>query len=137
MRKGKIETHFLIFDSLEELPQSDKELMVSAKEALSNSYSPYSNFKVGAAVLMQDGKIYAGSNQENAAYPLCLCAERVTLSTADSQSPKIPILSIAITVKNSKGMQIEFACLLSRLIGKMLLRLSSRKLRDNWLKKAG
>lgn len=74
----------------------DLELIEKAKQATSTSYSPYSNFKVGAAVRMADGRIFTGSNQENAAYSACLCAERVALlyacANAEGSYPK----SIAI-----------------------------------------
>jgi len=66
---------------------------------VSDLSAPYSNFHVGAAVLLDNGKMIGGSNQENAAYPLCLCAERVALSAAASQHPNVVIKSMAITVK--------------------------------------
>ena len=78
----------------------DQKLLKKAKQALKKSYSPYSNFKVGAAILLNNGKMMSGSNQENASYPLCLCAELVTISAADSVYPKIPILAMAITAKS-------------------------------------
>jgi len=100
MREKELTTSFFIYDSLQELSKEDQNLLNLAKKSLDHSWSPYSEFKVGAAVLMKDGKMYGGSNQENAAYPLCLCAERVTIAAAESQSPHIPIMSIAVTVKN-------------------------------------
>ncbi|MEL7021021.1 MAG: cytidine deaminase, partial [Bacteroidota bacterium] len=63
-------------------------------------HAPYSNFYVGAAVLLQNGQILNGANQENAAYPMCLCAERVALASAHAQHPDSPVVAIAITVKN-------------------------------------
>jgi cytidine deaminase len=100
MRQRQFQTNFISYYSIEELPKEYQALLNLAKESLEHSYSPYSNFKVGAAALMKNGKMYGGSNQENAAYPLCLCAERVTLSAAESQSPNVPIEAMAITVKN-------------------------------------
>ena len=74
----------------------DLELIEKAKQATSTSYSPYSHFKVGAAVRMADGRIYTGSNQENAAYSACLCAERVALLYACANAGDSYPQSIAI-----------------------------------------
>ena len=74
----------------------DLELIEKAKQATSTSYSPYSNFKVGAAVRMADGRIFTGSNQENAAYSACLCAERVALLYACANAEGSYPESIAI-----------------------------------------
>ncbi len=74
----------------------DLELIELAKQATCTSYSPYSNFKVGAAVRMSDGKIFTGSNQENAAYSACLCAERVALLYACANAGTSYPISIAI-----------------------------------------
>ena len=75
---------------------TNSELVLIAKESLKNSYSPYSNFKVGAAVRMADGRIFTGSNQENAAYSACLCAERVALLYACANAGDSHPVSIAI-----------------------------------------
>ncbi len=82
--------------SVNELNPSDRILVESAKEATGNSYSPYSNFKVGAAVLLENGTIVKGCNQENAAYPSGLCAERVAIFAAGSIKPEQPVKAIAI-----------------------------------------
>lgn len=74
----------------------DTELIELAKNATSTSYSPYSNFKVGAAVRMANGKVFTGSNQENAAYSACLCAERVALLYACANAGNSYPVSIAI-----------------------------------------
>lgn len=74
----------------------DTELIKLAKQATFTSYSPYSNFKVGAAVRMSDGRIFTGSNQENAAYSACLCAERVALLYACANAGDSYPTSIAI-----------------------------------------
>ena len=71
----------------EELAPQDRELIDKAKEATSRSYAPYSKFSVGAAALLKNGVIVTGTNQENAAYPSGLCAERTTLFYANSQYP--------------------------------------------------
>ena len=74
----------------------DTELIELAKNATKTSYSPYSNFKVGAAVRMANGKVFTGSNQENAAYSACLCAERVALLYACANAGDSYPVSIAI-----------------------------------------
>ena len=89
-----------VVDSVKELSKSDRLLLKKAQNALKDSWSPYSNFKVGAAVLLKNKKILKGSNQENAAYPMCLCAERTAFAAAASQFPKSPVTTIAVTVKN-------------------------------------
>ena len=74
-----ISTRFSVFESVLELPNDIQDLMSQAIAVRKNAYAPYSNFKVGAALLLDNGKIVLGSNQENAAYPSGLCAERVAL----------------------------------------------------------
>jgi len=83
-----------------DLPQADQELLSAAQNALGNSYSPYSNFKVAAAALLEDGTVVTGWNTENAAYPMCICAEPATLAAAASQRPGMPVVAMAITVKS-------------------------------------
>ena len=85
------------YSSITELSDEDKELVNSAIEAQKSSYSPYSHFKVGAAVLLENGEIIQGSNQENGAYPSGICAERIALFYAGAKYPNVPIKSIAIT----------------------------------------
>ncbi len=81
------------------LSKKERSLLALATTSLDHAYAPYSNFKVGASILLTNGKMVGGSNQENAAYPMCLCAERVALSAAASEHPNVPIKSMAITVK--------------------------------------
>ncbi|MBA3664727.1 MAG: cytidine deaminase [Bacteroidetes bacterium] len=101
-RQIKINTEFTVYDSLEELKEQDKELLLLAKKTSENAYAPYSNFFVGAAVLLENGIIVTGNNQENAAYPSGLCAERVAVFHASSQYPGVKIKTIAVTAKSSK-----------------------------------
>jgi len=84
---------------LTDLIPIEAKLLALAKSSLENAYAPYSNFHVGAAILLENGKMLGGSNQENAAYPMCLCAERVALSAVASQYPNLLIKTMAITVK--------------------------------------
>lgn len=95
MEKKSIITYVHCYQ-LEELPDELQKLVSSAKEQTQKSYSPYSNFAVGAAILMDDGEVFAGSNQENAAYPSGLCAERTTMYFANAQRPNTAIRAIAI-----------------------------------------
>ena len=106
MKKTIIKTIVEVYTSEKDLEKQEQKLLKSAKKALKKSYSPYSNFKVGAAILLANGKTISGANQENAAYPLCLCAERVAIAAADAVYPKIPILAMAITAK-SPSQKIE------------------------------
>lgn len=89
-----------IYDSPEELSPPDAALLAEARSALDFSYAPYSQFKVGAAARLKDGTIVQGANQENAAYPMCLCAERVALGNAQVRAGDQPIRCMAITVFN-------------------------------------
>lgn len=89
--------------SNESLTGYRKELVEKAKSAALKAYAPYSNFRVGAAVLMSDGKIYTGSNQENAAYGECICAERVSLLYATANNPDIAPKAMAIAAFNNSS----------------------------------
>jgi cytidine deaminase len=83
-------------NSTTSLTEIESALIDTAKNACSTAYAPYSNFKVGAAVLMADGRVFCGSNQENAAYSACLCAERVTLLYACANANNSYPIAIAI-----------------------------------------
>lgn len=87
----------------EELTPEEKQLVEEARQATYRSYSPYSSFSVGASVLLANGVILSGSNQENAAYPSGLCAERTVLFYANSQHPNQPITMMAIAARSEKG----------------------------------
>jgi cytidine deaminase len=97
MKEISITSSFLEYDSLDELPKDIQNLMDQAVEIRKKAYAPYSQFRVGAALLLDNGKIVLGSNQENAAYPSGLCAERVAIFHAGSIYPEAKILKIAIT----------------------------------------
>ena len=89
------------YTTSDELPDNDKYLIKMATEALDTAYAPYSQFQVGAALQLEDGTIVIGSNQENAAYPSGLCAERVAFFSAASQHPGKTISAVAITTSFS------------------------------------
>lgn len=86
----------------EELSKQDQSLIQTAIEATARSYAPYSRFSVGAAALLSNGTVVAGTNQENAAYPSGLCAERTTLFYANSQYPDQPVVTLAIAARTEK-----------------------------------
>ena len=102
MVKKEINIAFEDFGSLSELNAADQNVCIEAVKALENSHSPYSNFKVGVAILLASGKIVYGSNQENAAYPSGLCAERVALFSIGANYPNDEIKTIAITAQTNK-----------------------------------
>lgn len=97
MREENIAFTFKIYDSPTELPDQDQELLQMAIDSKSKAYAPYSKFKVGAAVQLQNGKVILGNNQENASYPSGLCAERVAVFQAKALYPEIPIVTLAIS----------------------------------------
>ena len=86
----------------DELNEADQALVKTAKDATARSYSPYSHFSVGAAVLLGNGIVVTGTNQENAAYPSGLCAERTTLFYANSQYPDQPVVTLAVAARTEK-----------------------------------
>lgn len=92
-----INTEFSVFESINELDNQTHDLMVKAVEIRRKAYAPYSKFRVGAAVLLNNGQIVLGSNQESAAYPSGLCAERVAVFQAGSMYPEAKILKIVIS----------------------------------------
>ena len=97
MKEINITSSFTTFDSLNELPAEIQDLMNQAVEIRKKAYAPYSRFRVGAALLLDNGQIILGSNQENAAYPSGLCAERTAIFYAGSAYPEAKILKMAIT----------------------------------------
>lgn len=96
MTKNVLEITYEQYGSVEELSAEDRELAQAAVQAISGSYAPYSKFNVGAAVRMSDGTIVTGANQENAAYPSGLCAERTAMFYANAHYPDKAMTAIAI-----------------------------------------
>jgi cytidine deaminase len=97
MRELNINTSFKVYDSIDELDTETKKLMQKAIEARKTAYAPYSNFSVGAALNLDNGETITGTNQENAAYPSGLCAERVAIFYAGSRFPNAKVLKLCIT----------------------------------------
>ena len=97
MNKVTITSNFDVFETIQELPTDIQNLMHEAVAIRKTAYAPYSNFKVGTAILLDNGEIILGSNQENAAYPSGLCAERVAVFYAGAKYPEAKILKMAIS----------------------------------------
>lgn len=95
MQHKTIETNVTIY-SFDELDKAKQKLINKAKEQVEKAYAPYSEFHVGAAVELENGEIFAGSNQENSAYPSGICAERVAMFYANAQYPEVPVKTLAI-----------------------------------------
>lgn len=104
MKKIEISTSATLFNSISELSTEDKMLMEQAILARENAYAPYSKFSVGAALLLANGEIIVGNNQENAAYPSGMCAERVAIWNAGARFPNVKILQLAIAAKSANSL---------------------------------
>ena len=100
MKEIKIESNFIVYNSVNELPSDIKFLMDEAIDARKKAYAPYSKFEVGAALLLENGEVITGNNQENASYPSGLCAERTAIYYAGSKYPDVKILKIAISASS-------------------------------------
>jgi cytidine deaminase len=101
MKKIEISTPLTIFDSVDELPNDVQDLVKNAIIARNTAYAPYSKFNVGAALLLENGKVITGNNQENAAYPSGICAERVAIWKAASDFPDVKVLKLVITANSN------------------------------------
>jgi cytidine deaminase len=97
MKKINITSSFNVYTNLGELPIEIQNLFKKAIEVRDSAYAPYSNFLVGCAILLENNKIITGNNQENAAYPSGICAERVAIWSASSQYPNIKIKKLIVT----------------------------------------
>ena len=95
----KQEIIFTEYPSEDALDDQSRELIAKAREASTRAYAPYSNFQVGAALLLENGEIITGNNQENACYPDGLCAERVAFFAAKSQRPELEVLEVAVVAQ--------------------------------------
>lgn len=106
MKRKEITISYLEYNNVYELDVDDQTLVHAAIEAAQQAYAPYSEFNVGAALLLKNGQIVKGSNQENAAYPSGLCAERVALFWAGANYPNEAIQSMAVVAMN-KGQMVD------------------------------
>ena len=102
MKEHKFEFQYEVFDDISELAEKDAWLLTEARAVTEQAYAPYSNFHVGAVAILANGEIVAGTNQENASYPVGICAERVLLGNAATLYPKIPIEAIAISYNSEE-----------------------------------
>lgn len=103
MYKRTYQIHVNEYERLEDLPQKDQDLVLAARETALNAYAPYSKFQVGAALLLSNGEMIKGNNQENADFTDGLCAERVALFYAHANFPGEPVTAMAVSAKNSHG----------------------------------
>ena len=103
MNKEEYQFSYDVYNSIDELNEQDAWLVNEAREVTAAAYAPYSNFNVGAVAKLVNGEIVAGTNQENASYPVGICAERVLLASAASLYPNIAIDTIAISYDNTRG----------------------------------
>lgn len=103
MRTKELRIFVYEYNSVVDLPEADQQLVYAAREASQHAFARYSKFFVGAALRLADGTVVTGNNQENAAYPTGLCAERVALFYAHAQYPDQAVKSIAITASNERG----------------------------------
>ena len=103
MKKLEITTPITVYDSVNELPNDVQVLMDEAITIRKTAYAPYSKFHVGAALLLENGEVVTGNNQENAAYPSGMCAERVAVWQAGSRFPNVKIKIIAITASSKEN----------------------------------
>ena len=97
----------MLFCRFDELTNNEQQLVRKAMDATDNSYSPYSKFRVGAAIRLADGREIIGANQENAAFPVTLCAERTAIFSAQAQYPDQPIVALAIAARNENGFTVD------------------------------
>ena len=102
MHEQKFEFSFEVYDSIDELNADDRQLLIEARNITDKAYAPYSNFHVGAAAKLSNNKIVTGTNQENASYPVGICAERVLLSAISSLYPGIAIETMAVSYQSKK-----------------------------------
>jgi cytidine deaminase len=103
MQEHKFEFRYKVYDDLAELNEEDARLLTEARKVVLKAYAPYSDFQVGAVALLNNGEIVAGTNQENASYPVGICAERVLLGTVATLYPDVPVKSIAVSYANNAG----------------------------------
>src|SRR5687767_11640462 len=97
MQEKKFEFSYQVYNDISELAEKDAWLLTEARAVTEQAYAPYSNFHVGAVAILANGEIVAGTNQENASYPVGICAERVLLGNAATLYPKVGISTIAIS----------------------------------------
>ena len=103
MKEKKFEFEYEVYDDISQLTEEDAWLLREARAVTEQAYAPYSNFHVGAIAMLENGKVVAGTNQENASYPVGICAERVLLGSVATLHPNVPVKSIAISYNSAEG----------------------------------
>ncbi|MFS4417696.1 cytidine deaminase [Maribacter sp. 2307ULW6-5] len=106
-QKKTIHFDVLVHDDISALSRKDQALVLASQKALEGAYAPYSEFKVGAALLLDNGEVVIGSNQENASYPSGLCAERVAVFQAGACFPGVGIRCIAVSAASNAGEVVQ------------------------------
>ena len=102
MKNQKLEFDYEVYDDISELSEQDAWLLNEAREVTDQAYAPYSRFNVAAVAMLENGEVVAGTNQENASYPVGICAERVLLGTAANVHPNVPIKTVAISYNSEE-----------------------------------
>jgi len=102
MKEEKFEFQYEVYNDISELDEKDAWLLTEARSVTEQAYAPYSNFHVGAVAMLENGEIVAGTNQENASYPVGICAERVLLGSVATIHPNVPVISIAISYSSDE-----------------------------------
>ena len=103
MNKKEFSLYYEEYASAQELSAADALLLLKAREATRDAYAPYSRFKVGAAARLVNNEVITGTNQENASYPVGICAERTLLSVAGSLFPNVAIDTLAVSYHSERG----------------------------------
>jgi cytidine deaminase len=102
MKPSRFEFEYEVYNDISELEEKDAWLLNEARQITEQAYAPYSNFHVGAVAMLENGEIVAGTNQENASYPVGICAERVLLGSAATIHPGIAIKTLAVSYKSKE-----------------------------------
>jgi cytidine deaminase len=102
MKESKFEFQYEVYDGIGELNEEDAWLLTEARTVTEQAYAPYSKFYVGAVAILENGEVVAGTNQENASYPVGICAERVLLGSIATLHPKVAVKSIAISYNSEE-----------------------------------
>ncbi len=103
MKQENLQVKYDVYESISDMAADDIKLLETARMVTSKAYAPYSNFKVGAVARLKNGVLLSGTNQENASYPVGICAERALLSIASMEQTGVPIDTIAISYENGNG----------------------------------
>ncbi len=101
MKEQKFEFGYEVYDDLGQLSEKDAWLLTEARSVTEQAYAPYSGFHVGAVAILENGEVVAGTNQENASYPVGICAERVLLGSVGTLHPNIPVTTMAISYNSA------------------------------------